>query len=201
VHLDYIRYPNDDFDYSRDTLASFRRSLTPAEQQRYDARATRGESLIYTTAFPDRWRAFRSDRLTALLTSLSHAVKTARPSAVLSVAVAPDAREAATHRLQDWRGWVDRGLIDVLCPMAYTTDTATFAAQISADRLIAGTHPVWAGIGAYRLTEDQIVENVKSARRLGAAGIILFSYDSLTDPARGPDYLSQVGRAAFHAFE
>jgi uncharacterized lipoprotein YddW (UPF0748 family) len=201
VHLDYIRYPNDDFDYSRDTLASFRRSLAPADQQRYDARATQGEPLIYTTAFPDRWRAFRTDRLTALLTSLSHAVKTARPSAVLSVAVAPEAREAAMHRLQDWRGWVDRGLVDVLCPMAYTTDTATFAAQIGADRLIAGTHPVWAGIGAYRLTADQIVENVKSARRLGAAGIILFSYDSLTDPARGPDYLSQVGRAAFHAFE
>jgi uncharacterized lipoprotein YddW (UPF0748 family) len=205
VHFDYIRYPNDEFDYSRDTIASFRRSLaaslTAADEQRYDARASQGEPFVYTSAFPERWRAFRSARLTALLTALSRAVKTARPSAVLSVAVSPDPREAATHRLQDWRAWLAANLVDVICPMAYTTDTATFAAQIGADREIAGTHPVWAGIGAYRLTEDQIVENVRNARRLGAAGTILFSYDSLTDPARGPDYLSQVGRAAFHAFE
>jgi len=38
---------------------------------------------------------------------------------------------------------------------------------------------------------------VQSARRLGAGGVILFSYDSLADPARGPDYLTRVARAAF----
>jgi hypothetical protein len=56
---------------------------------------------------------------------------------------------------------------------------------------------MWAGIGAYRLSHEQIVESIQTARRLGVGGIILFSYDSLTDPARGPDYLAQVGRAAF----
>ena len=62
---------------------------------------------------------------------------------------------------------------------------------------LAGTHPLWAGIGAYRLSPSQIVENVQAARRLGVTGMILFSYDSLTGPTRGPEYLSQVGRAAF----
>lgn len=201
VHFDYIRYPNEDFDYSRDTLAAFRRSLAErviaGDQRRWDARAAAGEPLIYTQAFPERWHAFRTDRLTALLTALGRAVKTSRPAAVVSVAVAPDPSEAAARRLQDWRDWLDRDLVDVLCPMAYTTDTTVFAAQVGSARQIAGTHPLWAGIGAYRLSADQIVENVQAARRLGVAGTILFSYDSLTDPARGPGYLSQVGRAAF----
>jgi hypothetical protein len=56
---------------------------------------------------------------------------------------------------------------------------------------------VWAGIGAYRLSSDQIVENVQTARRLGAHGIILFSYDSLTGPPHGTEYLSHIARAAF----
>jgi hypothetical protein len=81
--------------------------------------------------------------------------------------------------------------------MAYTADAAVFASQIALARQIAGTHPLWAGIGAYRLTRDQIVDNVQTARRLGVGGVILFSYDSLADPAHGPGYLSQVGRAAF----
>ena len=73
----------------------------------------------------------------------------------------------------------------------------TLETQVAAARQIAGAHPLWAGIGAYRLTSEQIVENAQTARRIGVNGIILFSYDSLTDPSRGPGYLSQVGRAAF----
>jgi uncharacterized lipoprotein YddW (UPF0748 family) len=201
VHLDYVRYPRDDFDYSRDTLAAFRRSLSAdlsaAERSRFEARAAAGEPLIYTAAFPERWRLFREARLTALVASLRQTLKAVKPAAVVSVAVVPDPQEAAARRLQDWRLWLDRGLVDVVCPMAYTTDASLFAAQIASARRIAGTHPLWAGIGAYRLSRDQIVDNVQTARRLGVGGVILFSYDSLADPAHGPGYLSQVGRAAF----
>jgi uncharacterized lipoprotein YddW (UPF0748 family) len=201
VHLDYIRYPTSDFDYSRDTLAAFRGSLVAdlglADRRRYDARVTAGEPLVYTLAFPERWRTFRAARLTALLTAVRSNIKAVRPAALVSVAVVPDPHEAATRRLQDWRAWLDSGLVDVICPMAYTTDPAVFAAQIATAKQVAGSHPLWAGIGAYRLSSDQIVENAQTARRLGVGGIILFSYDSLTDPARGPGYLSQVARAAF----
>jgi uncharacterized lipoprotein YddW (UPF0748 family) len=200
VHFDYIRYPTSDFDYSRHTLAAFRGSVVPdlgaADVRRYDA-ATRAEPLIYTQTFPERWRGFRAARLTALLTSLRTVVKAVKPAAVVSVAVVPDPREAATHRLQDWHAWVDAGLVDVICPMAYTTDPAVFAAQIAATKEIAGAHPIWAGIGAYRLSSAQIVENAQTARRLGVGGIILFSYDSLADSTHGPGYVAQVGRAAF----
>jgi predicted NUDIX family NTP pyrophosphohydrolase len=41
---------------------------------------------------------------------------------------------------------------------------------------------VWAGIGAYRLTVDGTVEKIRLARQAGAAGILVFSHESL---ARG----------------
>lgn len=199
VHFDYLRYPNDDFDYSRDTLDAFRLALggdvPAAEVRRYDARRAAGDLLIYPQAYPERWRTFRADRLTALLTTLRQTVRAARPAATVSVAVSPNPVEAATRRLQDWPGWLDAHLVDVICPMAYTVDATLFASQVAAARRLAGAHPLWVGIGAYRLSSDQIVENVRTARRLGAGGIILFSYDSLTDPARGRDYLTDVGRS------
>ena len=201
VHFDYVRYPNDEFDYSREALAAFRRQVIPeipaADARRYDARLA-AEPLMYTEAFPDRWRAFRAARMTALMARLREMVRAAKPSALVSAAVAPDAVDAASRRLQDWRTWLDRGLIDVVCPMAYTTDAGTFASQIAAAREIAGRRPLWAGIGAYRLSSSQIVEHVHAARRLGAGGVILFSYDSLTAPSHGPDYLTEIARAAFH---
>jgi len=201
IHLDYIRYPTQDFDYSRDSISAFRTSvvgdLAADDRRRYDARASGGEPLIYTQAFPERWLAFRTARLTALLDRLREAVRSARPSAIISVAVKPDPAEAEARHFQDWRGWIDRGLVDVVCPMAYTTDTAVFASEIATVREAVGAHPVWAGIGAYRLSPDQIAENVRSARRAGA-GVALFSYDSLIDAARGLGYLSLVARAAFN---
>jgi dihydrodipicolinate synthase/N-acetylneuraminate lyase len=82
--------------------------------------------------------------------------------------------------------------------MAYTQEPARFAEQIGAARDIAGGRAVWAGIGAYRLTPAQTIENIQAARKLGAAGFVLFSYDSLTGPTPpAPDYLATVSRAAF----
>jgi dihydrodipicolinate synthase/N-acetylneuraminate lyase len=73
-----------------------------------------------------------------------------------------------------------------------------FAQQIAAAREAAGAGAVWAGIGAYRISAAQTVENIQTARRLGAAGVVLFSYDSLTSPRQSAaDYLAVVGRGAF----
>ncbi len=200
VHLDYLRYPTDQFDYSGETLAAFSRSIIPelsdADRGRYEARAE-AEPLLYTRAFPERWRAFRIDHLTNLLTQLRETVRAARPGAIVSAAVAPNPVEAADGRLQDWPAWLAKGLIDVVCPMVSTTDSAAFAAQIAAARDAAGRHPLWVGIGASSLSHEQIMDDILTARRIGAGGVGFLSYDSLTAPARGSGYLSRLGKAAF----
>jgi uncharacterized lipoprotein YddW (UPF0748 family) len=124
-------------------------------------------------------------------------VKERRPDAIVSAAVYPDAQEALNHRFQDWSMWVENHWIDVVCPMVYTPDARTFATQVASVRQVAGTRPVWAGIGAYRLSAAQTVDNILTARRLGANGIVLFSYDSLVHPPSGTEYLTSVSRDAF----
>ncbi len=200
VHLDYLRYPNEDFDYSREALVAFREHVTsllaPADRRSRE-QATGGDLVAWTDAFPERWREFRRDRLTALVSRVRDSVKARRPAAIVSAAVLPDPADAAARRLQQWDRWLRDDLLDAVCPMAYATDAATFASQIASAREAAGQRPLWAGIGAYRLSTSQTIENIQTARRLGAAGIILFSYDSLISAPRGSEYLSQVGRVAF----
>jgi uncharacterized lipoprotein YddW (UPF0748 family) len=201
IHLDYIRFPNDEFDYSPSAIAQFRAAIASglnlAERREYERRAE-GRPILYTQMFPQRWQEFRRDKLTALLVRVRAAVKAKRRQAVLSAAVWPDAAEAANHRLQDWRGWVGAGLLDVVCPMAYTADAAVFRSQIARVKQIAGRRPVWAGIGAYHLSASETIENIRAARRLGAQGIILFSYDNLVAGANGDaEYLPKVGRESF----
>jgi uncharacterized lipoprotein YddW (UPF0748 family) len=142
---------------------------------------------------------FRQSQLTALATRLRSTVKAARPSAIVSAAVVPDAELARREKLQDWRTWLDNGFLDALCPMAYTTEPRLFAEQIARVRALAGTTPIWAGIGAYRLSPGETIAHIASARRVGADGVILFSYDSLVGPPNGIEYLAAVSRAAFNS--
>jgi len=201
VHLDYIRYPGEDFDYSRFAVAEFRTEIAPTlpspRRAALDARS-RIDPFAYPDGLPEEWAQFRRARLTSLAMRLRSAVTRARPDAVLTAAVVPDVTEAFNSRLQDWRTWIDHGILDAVCPMAYTTDADLFAGQIAGAREIAGTRRVWAGIGAWRLTPAQTVQHIGLARKAGAAGLVLFSYDSLTGPAQSrPDYLDEVARAAF----
>ncbi len=201
IHFDYARYPNTRFDYSRLAIAEFRTAIRPrldeGLRRQVDARE-KVDLFAYPDARPDDWRAFRVARMTALMRRLRAAVKAERPEALVSVATKPDLREAYDDRLQDWGAWLHDGIVDVVCPMAYTPEAARFADQITAARAAANGRPIWAGIGAYRLTPSQTVDNIQTARRIGAAGVILFSYDSLTDPKlNAPGYLQKVAKAAF----
>jgi uncharacterized lipoprotein YddW (UPF0748 family) len=201
VHLDYLRYPDDRFDYSPYALAAFRADvlsgLPAAERRRLDGLASR-DPLAFVDALPVEWSRFRRARLSSLVMRLRTAVKPRRPDALVSAAVAPDAAEAFATRLQDWRTWLDNGLLDAVCPMAYTPDASIFASQIAAARSVAGARAVWAGIGSYRLTAAETVSRIRAARQQGADGVILFSYDALAEAPRSREtYLSQVSRAAF----
>jgi uncharacterized lipoprotein YddW (UPF0748 family) len=203
VHFDYARYPSDRFDYSRQAIREFRLVAAPQlaapERARLD-REERIDPFAYPDALPDEWRNFRISRMTALMRRLRETVKHERAGAVVTVAAAPERQDALDRRLQDWGGWLANGLVDAICPMAYTPEPAEFAEQIAAARSAAGERAVWAGIGAYRLSPTQTVDNIRTARRLGATGIVLFSYDSMTNPRQSaPDYLALVARGAFRA--
>jgi uncharacterized lipoprotein YddW (UPF0748 family) len=195
LHLDYIRFPNDEFDYSAEALDEFRAEITSritgAERREYASRA-RGRPLFYTEMFPQGWQEFRRARLTALLTKIRATVKARRPQAMLTAAVFPDANDAANRRFQNWAGWLASGLLDAICPMAYTTDPAVFRTQIANAEHLAGRHSVWAGIGAFQLPPAATVENIRAARQLGAEGIVLFSYDNLDSR-----YVDTVATGAF----
>jgi uncharacterized lipoprotein YddW (UPF0748 family) len=201
IHLDYVRYPAEDFDHSRAALSAFRRAmgdrLSREQRRSYDARAD-DASLTYVEAFPEEWREFRRHRLTALVARIRQAVKAVRPSALLSAAVVPDPVDAVERRYQDWAGWIQTGVLDVICPMVYTTDAGRFAEQVAIARgVVGGRHALWTGIGAYRLSADRIVENVRTARGLDVGGIIFFSYDSLAGTPEGPSYVAAIGQSAF----
>jgi uncharacterized lipoprotein YddW (UPF0748 family) len=170
LHLDFIRYPGVDYDYSRSALESFRA-------------ATRGQKglLVLPATGSVAFAQHRRGVLTTLVSRLAGAARTVRPGLVISAAVAPGDNEAVAMKGQAWGEWLQNGLLDVACPMAYATEDRAYAQQVTQvlARGVESGRPVWVGIGAWRLSMDVVVGRVLSARKAGAAGVALFSHESL----------------------
>ena len=205
LHFDYVRLASPDFDYSRTSLQRFWAWLKPQlpdpERRRLE-KSLKENPLAATDAHADRFAEFQRAQITLLVQRIYREVKKRRPQMLVSAAVFANDENAYTRRFQDWRRWLQMGILDVACPMAYSTDTAVFQKQIEVATRTAHSagRQVWAGIGAYRIPAESTVEKIVVARKLGADGIILFSYDFTT--RTGPlnpagDYLEQVSRAAF----
>jgi uncharacterized lipoprotein YddW (UPF0748 family) len=168
LHLDFIRYPGPSFDYSRPALVAFRSV--------HGTRALLGGP----DRDPSAWDDYRRRSVTTLASRLADAARVERPGLVLSAAVAADEAQAVSQKFQNWPYWMSSGILSALCPMAYTPDNRVFVSQVEqALARVGGRRPVWAGIGAYRLDLDGIVEKVELARRAGAGGVVLFSHESL----------------------
>ena len=194
IHFDFIRYPGPEFSYSRTALDRFRVSLdgelTAEELRREDALA-KTRPLASVDLHPEAWNRFRRDQITGLVERIAAAVRARKPRLLISAAVFANDYDAFHNRFQDWKGWLKRGLLDVVCPMAYTPDTGTWKRQISVARAAASASgkQVWAGIGAYRQSPDRSIEKVLAGRRLGADGFVLFSYGQMD--------LARIGIKAF----
>ncbi len=206
LHFDYVRFASPDFDYSRASLERFRAWLEPrlsAPERRLLETALKTDPLAAAASYSEQFADFQREQVTSLVERIYHGVKKRKPGLTVSAAVFANDENAHTRRFQDWRRWLSMGVLDVACPMAYTTDTETFRKQIEV--AVAAAKPsgrrVWAGIGAYRVPVESAIEKINAARTAGADGIILFSYDFTIN--KGPlnpegDYLERVRRGAFN---
>jgi uncharacterized lipoprotein YddW (UPF0748 family) len=204
LHFDYVRLASPDFDYSRTSMEKFYKWLEPqlTSPERRELKHLRDHPIGVADRYQDKFGDFQRAQITALVERIYRAVKKRRPDTLVSAAVFANDENAFTRRFQDWRHWLQMGILDVVCPMAYSTDTSIFRKQVevATTSAHAARRQVWAGIGAYRVPVESTVEKINAARALGADGVVLFSYDFTTRTSElNPDgaYLEHIRRLAF----
>lgn len=201
LNFDYIRYPNRQFDYSRTSLDRFRAELEKtmsAEDRKRFADLAATDPLAYVNAFPERYSQFQRDQVTDLVERIYQGVKARKPNAIVSADVFANDKDAFEARCQDWKLWLKRGIVDVVCPMAYTEETSTFTHQIEVAVGARGSNQVWAGIGSWKIPVVSTLEKISAARQKGAQGFILFSYNAAIHSSEvnpQADYLHRVREA------
>jgi uncharacterized lipoprotein YddW (UPF0748 family) len=80
--------------------------------------------------------------------------------------------------MQDWMLWVEKGMIDLIIPMAYyKDDKRVFDEVIKLNNRVAGRAKVYAGIApAYMgLDTDMHYKQVIASRDAGVTGVVMFA--------------------------
>jgi uncharacterized lipoprotein YddW (UPF0748 family) len=205
IHLDYLRFPSSQFDFSRPALEAFRSRLR-ATRPRGDLQGAeswwnRGEIMAYVDAFPGEWDQFRRDAITQTLRQIRGVVEGAEGGLTLTAAVFPDLQDARNHRFQPWEEWLQGGLVDAVAPMSYTDQVPAFRRALERARAAGGGSRIWMGVGSYTNTFPGAVGKGRMIRDAGVAGIVLFSYDWAVGPEgranAGGDYLGLFSREVF----
>lgn len=177
VHLDYIRYPSHRFIYDVALRSKFMRAYCldpcdlamPGLQQRL--------SVWGNDDLDDLWRQFVRDDLTSFIGEFAEHVKKKRPHIRISVAVKADYRSARTEFYQDWPEWVNNGLVDFVCLMAYRKNIEAILNRTL--EKINDPRKVTIGLGIYSLSVDRIRAQVKQVASLPFSGVVFFSYEEL----------------------
>lgn len=175
LHLDFIRYPYTlpskpaswidcgiDFGYSDSALERFKASLnTEIVFAESKINGSVPDSEISGQIF-DNWRR----------TQIQNLVQTFRQALTddreLSVAALSWSDRAYLNAYQDWRNWLELGLIDSLCLMTYTADNLLFTEQVKQAKAFLHEHQsLFAGIGLYKFSSDiEVAEQLKLAEKL-----------------------------------
>jgi hypothetical protein len=101
---------------------------------------------------------------------------------------------------QDWRYWLQEGIVDYVVPMNYYREadpqSAWFDAWTGFQTANPGRRGVAIGVGAYLNSVDGSLAQIGRARALSPLGVALYSY---AVPARGLDDATAADRDAFAA--
>jgi uncharacterized lipoprotein YddW (UPF0748 family) len=200
IHFDYVRFPGSAYSFSRGDLAAFRTWLTPqlplADAAYADDRATKNR-LAWYYCFPEHWREWRRQIVTATVKSISDEAHRIRPGIIVSAAVFPIYRVASEDKGQAWHEWLQTGLLDAACPMTYGKTTEAVGAQIRDAVACSCGKPIVAGVGAWQVPAESAVAKGIVYRQLGASGVNFFSYDGMTRDGRTEAYLARVAHELF----
>ncbi len=179
IHLDYCRYPGHGFIYDVALRSKFMRaySVDPLNLSGLDLENRYGS--WGGSDLQKRWQDFVREDLTGFIKDLRVQIDSRKKPVILSVAVKPDHRSAARDFYQNWPYWVNSGLVDLVCLMAYSNNIETILSETL--QAVNDPRAVAVGLGIYRLGPDRIRTQVRQVAARPFRGVVFFSYEELKD--------------------
>jgi len=167
IQFDYIRYPDvkPHYGYTKVNMERFKKAagLTTIDEN------------------DPRWNHWKRAQVTELLATLVEKTRSLRPNIQVSATGCMPYSRAYYEAFQDWPSWVDRGLVDFVTLMNYSSDLVEFEKGIKvAQSKTKDFSKVKIGVGAYKFAQSPQIfaQEFRHCEEKGGACVI-FNYGSL----------------------
>jgi uncharacterized lipoprotein YddW (UPF0748 family) len=174
LQLDYIRYP---------VNMSLEESSCYCEYCRKEFKDFSGKDPLNIDPQTnpsdwDTWCKWRENQITTFVERVANENR----GSIISAAVFPEVDEAIKTKMQNWKDWIDRSYLDVVSPMAYSTDASWVVASTeTVAKTARGKCYVYAGLAPFlKLTPEMLSEQIEKCRQF-SDGVIFFATHHLSD--------------------
>lgn len=183
LHLDYIRYP---FQHSNDPAG-----MEALSRQKY-AHDTKHHPMSFTS--------WKTQQVSSFVHEVSDEIRALDPDIILSAAVFPMAKAQRLAAIQqDWETWLDKGWVDTVSPMVYTTSPHLFAHNI--ERIfntVSRPEAIYPGVALFRLDGDELLNHLQLIQQLGGRGLTLFASAHLNPEVQNLLSTGPYKQVAYH---
>lgn len=173
IQYDYIRYSEEPSCYCSTCKREFER-VTGWQIANWPVTVNGGQHTL-------RYRQWRQDLINEWVRTLTVVARQTNPHVMVSAAVFSDLDRSRVEKSQDWQLWLQRGYVDYVCTMTYTTKIPEFEGLIRKQQdWVSKSNQLVVGIGSWKMNDiNELNVQIGSVRRLGTAGFALFSYDDM----------------------
>lgn len=183
IHLDFIRLPYTvpfspgsrfpkgiTYGYGKESVERFRKTC-----------GANPLSSSLSTDMAQKWDDWRRDQITGFVRRAGEIVREGGQPRKFSAAVVCWADRAYLSSSQDWRRWLEEGLIDFACSMNYSVDSRLARYVTQTAKAFRANKQIVIGLGAYLLDgrKGVLEQQIDDCLAAGVDGIAFFSYDSM----------------------
>lgn len=180
VHLDYIRYPGENYCFCENCRKKFEQFVGSSVS---DIEKTIASSNHMRT----KWLEFRRSNISSVVANASKRIRAINPSIKISAAVFSDLPRARDGVAQDWETWCKLGYLDFVCPMNYTHSVARF--EIVLSQQLQWTHgggcypgiglSLWQSVFPWE-NMYKLIDMISVTHTLKTRGFTIFDYNTVT---------------------
>jgi len=188
IHFDYIRYPGREWGYAELALKRYYEETGAKEKPKMD---------------DPKWLQWKRDQVTAMVKLVCDRVKAINPKVVVQASTIPwgncpedfTKTSAYSEVCQDWRLWMEQGIIDDNCPMVYASETdpkgaARYRAWIEGAKRWSYGRRVY--MGTSNRSPESVISQIEAVRKGGLPGFVLFSFNQRQSR---PETAAALGKA------
>ena len=182
INLDYIRYPQCAYIKSENSIGTEWGYTKLARQEFEDKYGIDPVKLTFNDPLRQKWFEYRQKKITNFVETARKLTYT--KNIMLTTVIFPDRNRSCETKLQDWKMWADRHLVDGFTPLLLTTDISTAASLIfEIQKYSNSSVTIYPGLFVMFMnaSPSELLLQIHGMRKINTNGIVFFDYAHLYD--------------------